>query len=274
MGHSAGRLLAVAPVVFAIWSTATASQSLRVDDIVDRAMRYTGDFLNRFSSVVAEEQYVQKTTMPHRRRQLTSDFLLVKPPELVEWFQFRDVFEVDGRPVHDRDERLGALFLRPGADAIARAVAIGNESARYNLEDMGNINKPLSAMSILQDRYRNRFRFSLGRREKQLGPDVWLVNFQEQAVPTVFRSDEANRDLPARGSMWIEESTGRIVKTEIWLGGRNQIVTTFRFDESLQINVPSEMRDLHEFKNDNLLTGVATYGRFRRFTVRTEESFR
>ena len=47
------------------------------------------------------------------RRVLTSDLLLVKPVGTDRWVQFRDVFEVDGKPVHDRSERLVKLFLEP-----------------------------------------------------------------------------------------------------------------------------------------------------------------
>jgi hypothetical protein len=74
--------------------------------------------------------------------------------------------------------------------------------------------------------------------------------------------------------MWIEQATGRVVKTELQLGNTSyplRIVTTFTFDEDLGINVPSQMEDWYpdgagEFR------GKATYGKFRRFQVQTEES--
>jgi len=79
-------------------------------------MRDVGEFMTNCSHVVAEERYVQNPTSPRRRRELRSDFLLVKTPRLVpDWFQFRDMFEVDGQPVRDRDARLSRLFLQPGA---------------------------------------------------------------------------------------------------------------------------------------------------------------
>jgi hypothetical protein len=266
-------LLCVAAL--AVWPSSAQSQPARIDDVLARAMRYVGSFLTNYSSLVAEERYVQDTTSPPRHRELRADFLLVKAPAVIpDWFQFRDVFDVDGQPVRDRDERLGRLFLQPGADAIKRAKEINSEGARYNLEDVGSASKPLSAMALLQDRYKNRFRFALGRRDKDVGPDVWLVNFVEWAVPTVFRRVEGNRDLPARGHMWIEETTGRVVKTELSLGGATEIVTVFQFDAGLQMDVPVEMRDTYLLPNNNMLSGVATYSRYRRFDVRTEEAFR
>jgi hypothetical protein len=43
-------------------------------------------------------------------------------------------------------------------------------------------------------------------------------------------------------------------------------VTSFAFDVDLQLDVPVEMREDY-----GSLTSVATYGRFRRFGVSTEE---
>ena len=74
--------------------------------------------------------------------------------------------------------------------------------------------------------------------------------------------------------MWIEEKTGRIVKTELWLGGGTEIVTVFQFDDGVQMDVPVEMRDTCFLRDNNTMSGVATYSRFRRFDVRTEEAFR
>lgn len=58
------------------------------------------------------------------------------------------------------------------------------------------------------------------------------------------------------------------MKTELIPGGRSfpDIVTSFTFDAALQLDVPVEMRESY-----GGMTGVASYGRFRRFGVQTEE---
>jgi len=249
-----------------------AAQTNRGDDLVAQATAYVVDFLDRFSNVVAEERYIQQTTSPRRRRELKSDFLLVKPPGSDEWFQFRDVFEVDGRPVRDRDERLAQLFVDEPRNALARANEVVRESARFNLESsIGTVNKPLLAIAYLQPRYVARFWFTVGPIDRSVGAGVRLVQFEEWAKPTILRRASANGDLPSRGRMWIEGGTGRVVKTEL-RAGEAEIVTTFAFDVDLQVAVPVEMREryLRLFE----ITGVATYGRFRRFEVRTEEQIR
>ena len=49
------------------------------------------------------------------------------------------------------------------------------------------------------------------------------------------------------------------------------MVTLFKFDEELGLNVPAEMRDWYP-DGAGELRGVATYGKFRRFQVRTDET--
>jgi hypothetical protein len=75
--------------------------------------------------------------------------------------------------------------------------------------------------------------------------------------------------LPVRGTRWIESTTGRIVRTVIVVGS-DRFVTTFRVDETLGLNVPVEMRESCLMRSGPLTT-VATYGRFRRFAVTTQE---
>ena len=99
------------------------------------------------------------------------------------------------------------------------------------------------------------------------------VRFEEWRVPTILRTF-GNHDLPARGLLWIDETNGRVVKTRLQLGYWRippEVVTTYRHDEELGIDVPAEMRDWYPDGRGDV-RGVATYGRFRRFQVRTEET--
>ena len=78
-----------------------------------------------------------------------------------------------------------------------------------------------------------------------MGPRVRTVRFQEFQRPTIMKAN-ANADLPVQGLFWIDEATGRVVKTELDFGlGRitPEVVTLFKFDEELGLNVPAEMRD-------------------------------
>ncbi len=264
-------------MVLGLWPlrSGAAPQS---ESLVDRSAAYVERFLDAYTNVVAEEAYTQERSAPRGRRTLRSDVVLVRYPGSNEWRVFRDVFEVDGNLIRDpREERLMKLFLTPASAAVPRAQAIAAAGAQHNIQDIGNLNNPLLAMSFLQRRYGERFRFTPGGRERKLGPAIREIRFEETHVPTLFRRG-GNLDLPAHGVYWADEATGRIVKMELRLGGRgfqhssmswqppSRITTTFGLDEGLGIDVPVEMRDHYPLDKTDI-RGVATYSRFRRFEV-------
>lgn len=249
-----------------------AAQTPKPEEIIPKATRYVHEFMGTFANVVSEERYEQEITSPRRKRVLVSDFLLVRyrPDEL--WQMFRDVAEVDGKPVRDREARITKLFMEPPSSAMARAREIATAGTRYNLIDIGSLSNPLVAMAFLQDQYVDRFRFTVAGIEKKLGPNVRTVRFVEFRTPTLLKGN-SNSDMPSRGLYWIEEDTGRVVRTELQLGTPAfpvRIVTTYRFDEDLGINVPAMMEDWYPDRAGEF-RGKATYGKFRRFQVATEE---
>lgn len=249
------------------------AQSPTLGDLLEKATEQTLAFIDRFTNVVTEELYIQEMSRPRARRTLRSDMALVRYPGAPQWFMFRDVLEVDGKPVAGREERLQRLFLEPPQSALRRAAEITQASGRYNLIDIGSLNNPLLAIAFLQPGYRGRFRFNLSGLAKDLGPQVRTVRFQEFQRPTILRTG-SNSDLMVRGLMWIDEATGRVVKTELEVGQARvppEVVTIYRFDEDLGVNVPAEMRDWYP-DGSGEVKGVATYGKFRRFEVRTDQS--
>ena len=260
----------------------------KADEIIGRASAYVVEFLRQFTNIVAEERYVQdalRTSGTAARgkgqvlpglslhRTLGSDFLLVQLPGLNGWHSFRDVFEVDGRPVRDRDERLSQLFLQPAAAAVEQASTLEREGIRYNIGDADrSLNNPLLPMGMLQPHYRQRFRFSVKDPDRDVGPDVVIVEFREQDRPTILRR-VPDGDLPAKGRLWIDSRTGRVAKTQLSVSESDEVTTTFRFDDDLHLDVPAEMREEY-WTAGTLVTGTAIYSRFRRFNIRTEEKIR
>jgi hypothetical protein len=255
---------AILSMVVVVTSPVTAANRTP-PDVVLRASRYVDDFVKRFSNVVAEERYVQESSYPHRRRELRSEFLLVSPPGAIDRYQFRDVLEVDGTAVRDRRDRLTKLFLEAPANALQRARDVARESERYNLASIGTLDQPLLAVGFLQSRYVNRFRYIIGSIERNGDAAVRYVAFEETTRPTIIKSTITHGDFPSRGYFLIDETSGRVVRSELDLGRGTpppSIVTSFRFDDELQLNVPVEMHDP---------LGIATYGRFRKFAVETDE---
>jgi formylglycine-generating enzyme required for sulfatase activity len=188
------------------------------------------------------------------------------------------VITVDGIPVRDRQERLARLFLSGNnLDAMAQAERIREEGARYNLGNMhSTLGNPVLGLSVLQRSYQPRFRFSLGKEDKSAGANVWIVEYKEVQSPAMIQG-EAGRDLFAHGRLWIDESTGTVLKTELAVEQptvRAMIVTTFHIEEKSAIAPPWEMREQYTIANGPKVNTVARYGRFRRFDVSAGEEIR
>ena len=137
------------------------------------------------------------------------------------------------------------------------------------------MNNPVLAMVFLQPNYRPRFRFNLAGIEKSLGPTIRTVRFEEFRVPTILRTG-ANQDLLSRGLIWVDEQTGRVVKTRLQVGAAGE--SRRRLSPPIATS-PSSGSTCRPRCGTGIPTataatskGVATYGRFRRFQVQTEES--
>jgi hypothetical protein len=252
------------------------AQSPQVKDLLVKLSSYIQSFFIDFSNVVAEESYKQEMTSPRRKRQLKSDVMLVKYPGADGWLVFRDTFEVDGKSVRSEPERLTKLFLEPPESAMRRAREITTASEKYNLANIGTVNNPLLVLALLQEENQQRFRYTLGNIEKSLGPDIRVLQFQEILSPTFIKAN-GSVDVFSTGLVWIEQATGRVVKSQFNVGKRGtgiEVITTFKPDPDLKIDVPVLLKEWYPDGQGGDITGEASYSRFRRFTVSTEEEIK
>ena len=261
-------------------------------------MQRAGDYVamveRGVSGIVAEERYGQQWTLlprgmstnEQRHRDLVSDLLIVKLEPAGLLLQFRDVFDVDGAPVRDRDERLMKLFLQPTGSAADQLEHIQSESARYNIGNIErNVNTPLLALFFLDPRNQPRFRFFRTKDRKPmlagaaeasgLPADAWAVRFEEREKDTFFHNTQTNRDLPTHGRFWIDPVTGRVWMTELVAEDRTLRATidvSFRSQPLDGMLLPLSMRERYEGRRSkSLIEGSATYGRFRQFQVQVSE---
>lgn len=276
--------------------SAVAAQDVALPTVLEKAGAYVKAFTLRFSNVVSEEKYEQDWDSERplsgvgnprggtianiagapsvaRRRILRSDFLLVKPSPQADWMPFRDVFEVDGSAVRDREQRLEQLFLKPTGGSVSRAQAIANESSRYNLGNMERtVNNPVLSLAFLQPEHQPRFVFKLDKRDKGAGANVWIVEYKEVVAPTLV-TGRFGRSLPSRGRFWIDADTGDVLRSELILNDTSiaaKLTTSFKRDERFGISVPVELREQYSLAGNTKVTGLATYGRFRHFGVTSE----
>jgi len=282
-------------VALLLSAASLGAQDPALDVVLARAAGYVSSYQQQLRGLVAEETYKQNVTRmvasrpsdPRGRqsregRELKSDLLLVKLADEDFWMQFRDVFEVDRKPVRDRDQRLAKLFIDARADAQKQAESIQQESARYNLGPlMRTVNVPIMALLFFERSVQPKLKFEQGkagnvsRFEGLAEPSaIWMIEYREVAKGTMVKGLN-NHDIPSRGRIWLDSSNGRVLQTEMICEDtelRAEINVTYKAESGLDLLVPGLMREVYTIRrNDTRIDGRATYGHFRRFTVATSE---
>jgi hypothetical protein len=260
----------------------TPAQSA-IDAVLARAAAYADRYLEVMSNLTVDEHYVQNlagvrpmvstsvgAAQTTQRRQLRSDIVLIRIGPPFEWRVYRDVFEVDGRPVRDRADRLERLLLEPASSARTQAERIAEESARFNISNLGRVlNEPGLPLLFLQHALQERFRFTIGERERG---NVHVLAYQEVDRPTLFWHNRTIEN-PSAGRFWIDMLTGEVTRTEHRVspsGFRATFTTLFRHDERFGVALPTEMREELSTgvqADARKVTGVARYSNYRRFAV-------
>jgi hypothetical protein len=175
------------------WSGQAIGGPPPLQALLESAATYLDNYEHQFAAIVSDETYkMTRRQNGLQRNVLLSDLVLLSPAE-GDWLEFRDVYEVNGRPVRDHDERLQALFERPTSDALARARQIADESARYNLGVTRNFNLPTMALGYLARHNQPRSKFSVTGSRKIEDVSTVEVSFQETARPTNKSGHRAGR---------------------------------------------------------------------------------
>lgn len=254
----------------AVWA---APQDVPLETLLERLGAYIETYERDLSAVVSEEHYTQETTggssLWPSSRILRSEFLLTKAnAESSEWVAFRDVFEVDGKPVQDRSDRLVQLFLKPSGDATAQINRIVVESSKHNLGWVSRtINVPTMVLAFGKKQHQYRSQFRRGGRTKVGEIEAREVRFTERTLPRVVNTRD---NAAAQGTFWIEEATGRVLKTEMKIStGSTSLVigVSYARDARLDMWLPVLMTERYSTPRQPIITGRAIYQNFRKFDV-------
>jgi hypothetical protein len=302
MIRSIADLIIVGPMARTACAIILAAAVLRaqeptLDVVLGRAADYVAQYQQQLRGLVAEETYRQnmmvtssaraigpgaRSRQTREGRELKSDLLLVKLGDENFWMQFRDVFEVDRKPVRDRDQRLSKLFIDAKADARAQAESIEQESARYNLGPlMRTINVPIMALLFFERSVQPRLKFEQGKAGNVKRFDgladpgaIWMIEYSEVGKGTMVRGAN-DADIPSHGRIWLDSSNGRVLQTELISEDtalRADITVFYKTEPGLELLVPGEMREIYTIRRSDMrIDGRATYSRFRQFTVTTTE---
>jgi hypothetical protein len=265
--------------------TTPGGQPPTLPHLLGTAAAYVAAYEEKASFLLLEEYYVQWVQIlggqPSRDRRLRSELALVNTPDF-GWIGFRDVFEVNGQRVGNRQERLQELFAAPlTEETLGRARALASESARFNLGSvMRTVNYPTMALAFLRDANQPRSAFARADATRVDDVPTWIVEFEETRRPTLIASqldESGTSDLPASGRFWIEPDSGRVRRSQVTfvqLRSTGSITVEYGPWPGLDLLVPVSMREsflvhgLHstgDLRQPQVIRGEARYSNVRQF---------
>jgi hypothetical protein len=287
---------------FALLVPATGRRAIAAEPSLVGLLTSAGDYVrayeDAFRIVVAEEVYVQRLRASpggpvQQTRRLGSDVAIVRAPgAALPWWLLRDVYEVDGAAVRDRQARLEKLLVEGPAVGFERARAVADEGARFNLgRSVRNFNVPTLVLAFLHPSLQPRFSFERRGTTTIEGRSFVEIAFRELREPSIIRGPAEHPDVLATGRVWIHDGRdGTVGRTELVLdlagngvSTRATLDTEYRPYQALALWVPVEMRD--RLQTDlvgqhgrsgsvELVEGLAVYSGFRQAGVSTQEEFR
>ena len=275
-------------VVVVLSPTAAGAQpaTATLETVLARAADYVERYQYELGSVIAEEHYHQMADGARSRRTVSDLLVLATPGTQEPWLAFRDVIEVDGKPVEDRLQRLEDLFLQSPriTGALRRRLII--ESARFNIGAITrNVNVPTMALQILAGADQSRFTFEKDGEKTIDGIRTWEIKYEETEPPAMIMNGQG-ADLFSHGTIWIEPSSGRVVETDFRTEDKEiqlsiELRVRYQPNEILGMLVPSRMTERYHVRLRPVTTSrlvrrnievncEATYTNFRRFLVEVE----
>ncbi len=247
--------------------------------------KYEGEELG---NLLVTEEYLQSSAeydpvrnVPGRdvvasrsKRRLESDFLILQiGPTRVG---VRLVNKVDGVRVKSTTGSLDALEKGSPEENSRMIASINNENVRYDIGSvLRHTNVPTFALQVVRVTEMGRFDFTRNGTEKINGIVTWKIKFAEKRAPTLVHAAEPNpKPLFSTGILWIEPTTGRILKTEFSVENpyskpkaKGRMVVDYVEDKNLGIYVPKEMVERYE-SDQGYVDCHAFYSNFRSFGVK------
>ena len=217
----------------------------------------------------------------HSPRKIRSQFvLLANPSGDGGWLAFRDAFEVDGKRVRADQGRLEAMFAEGIETAIPAADMVSLDAVKHNKGTMAkSVHAPTFALVVLSPAHQSAFQFAKKNEKKVDGMAVWVVSYTETGRGEFARTIEGVPQ-PLRGEVWIEPSSGRVVKTTVVMDSldaypemrrrperyealpRMTFDVTYSLEPKLNLWLPRELKENYDRRTE-VVTTTATYSNYR-----------
>ena len=273
-----GVLVLVVLVVLEVLGASQRTPSVK--DVMRRVAAYVDSYGERAAIVVATERYTQEARSggaePGRRR-ILADFAIVRVDALRGWQGFRDVLEVDGEQVADRDDRLVRLLTQAGG-RFDEARRLSDESARFNIGTIfRNFNVPTTTLFFFTADNLDYFKFTAKGVDSS---GRWEIAFRESSRPTLIRTP-GGRSIPSQGRLWVDPVYGTVLRTLLEVEGFGdddespkrataRVDVSYQYVSSLGMWLPMTMDEEFESSRDGVrdrISGQASYINYRQFTT-------
>jgi hypothetical protein len=277
----------------------TVAQAPSLESVLAKAAEYVAACNQAHSLLIAEESY-QQLLRPYgstthdllssgaplgemgtpKLRKMRSEFALVAVPEAHGWAVFRDVFEVDGKTLRPEKNRLERAFAESADTAPGLARTFTDAALKYNLgRTQRDVNVPTFPLMFLMPEHQQGFAFTRKGEKRVDGATVWVIDYVETERPALSTMADGS-PKPARGEMWVEPASGRVVKTHLVFDAldaypdmklhperyadfpRVIIDVTYKRDAALDAWVPAQVEESYT-RRDEMLTCKITYSKFR-----------
>jgi hypothetical protein len=258
-------------------SSVYLAQAPELSAVLDMAAQYVARYEDReLGNLLVAESYLQTVItyggVQHTTRlQTDGDFLILAIGQ--DRVGLRIVNRVNGNPVQKKQTSFEEALGNPSLGVTERIAAVQKESTRYNIGAINRtINVPTFALKVARKTEAARFSFSKKGEKEVSGKKTWQIEFQERRGPTLTHGVHGE-SLLSSGTLWIEPSTGRILKTEMHVENpfadqeaKATITTTYKENNVLKILVPATMEERYTAEVTTV-SCVANYSKYRSFNV-------
>lgn len=246
--------------------------------VVERLYAYLDAYEPALSELVADEEFRQRllplegvngASLDGRRaitsRRLLSDVGFLRLPGGLAWLAQRSVRAVDGRPVRDI-ARLDDALVSAGNAIFARARAIAEGNAQFNLGHPRSLNVPTLPLELLSRRHAGAFEIASEGHDRVAGRATTRVTFRERPPGAIVAYD-STRFVRANVRAWVD-ADGALLRAEVEMdppgwGGSHRVEVRFERDDRESLLVPVRLAE--SFTGRERGDGVATYRNYRRF---------